>query len=446
MNHWQQAVAGAPGGFVHPNPGGAAPIDDAHAANAAGREPKPEYEAPAVSSRNPLVAVANPLLNLVPQIRWTVHHPNPRWLREHLASEIRQFEMRAQRAGVALETIIGARYCLCTALDEAASLTPWGGSGAWSADSLLVAFHNETWGGEKFFQVLARLSQHAQQHLDLIELLYYCLALGFEGRYRVLDHGRSELDALMRRVARLIRQARGEYGAPLSPHWRDEIPAERARRFVVPVWACAALAGLIGFGAYVAFDLTLAGHSDQVFASIDRMHVPHLQPQQAAMPAVHAAVAPHLAGFLEPEVRAGLVSVRDDAERSVVTLHGDGLFESGSAAVIDRYAPVLGRVADALERAPGHVVVAGYSDNVPVRSARFASNWDLSQARAEAVARLLAARITQTDRIRAEGRGEMDPVAPNDSPAGRARNRRVEITLLAAPSPERAASSVQVTP
>ncbi|MPW21307.1 DotU family type VI secretion system protein [Paraburkholderia sp. CNPSo 3157] len=444
MNHWHEAVAGAHGGFVRPNPGGAPPTPDAQAANSAPQEPMPDYAVPVGS--NPLVAVANPLLNLVPQIRWTVHHPNPRWLREHLASEIRQFEMRAQRAGVALEAIVGARYCVCTALDEAASLTPWGGSGAWSADSLLVAFHNETWGGEKFFQVLARLSEHPQQHLDLIELLYCCLALGFEGRYRVLDNGRAQLDALMQRVAQLIRQARGEFDAPLSPHWRDEIPTERARRFIVPVWACAALAGLIGFGAYLAFELTLARQSDQVFASIDRVHVPHLQSQQPVVESARPASAPRLAGFLDPEVSAGLVSVRDDADRSVVTLHGDGLFESGSAAVIGRYASVLARVADALERAPGRIVVAGYSDNVPVRSARFASNWDLSQARAEAVARLLASRVTQTDRIHAEGRGEMDPVAPNDTPANRARNRRVEITLLAAPSSDGAASSTKVTP
>ena len=106
----------------------------------------------------------------MPQIRSTVHHPNPAWLREHLVVEIRQFEARAQEAGVPSEAIIGARYCLCTALDEAAALTPWGGS-VWSSHSLLVSFHNETWGGEKFFHLLERLSQQPRQHLDLLELL-----------------------------------------------------------------------------------------------------------------------------------------------------------------------------------------------------------------------------------------------------------------------------------
>lgn len=67
--------------------------------------------------------------------------------------------VRCQQAGLTYETIVEARYCLCTALDEAAALTPWGSSGVWSSNGLLVTFHNETWGGEKFFRLLARLSQ-----------------------------------------------------------------------------------------------------------------------------------------------------------------------------------------------------------------------------------------------------------------------------------------------
>lgn len=79
------------------------------------------------NSHNPLVAAANPLLNAIPQIRNSVSHPDPAGLRLRLIDEIRQFEINCQRAGLPYEAIIGARYCLCTALDEAAALTPWGG-------------------------------------------------------------------------------------------------------------------------------------------------------------------------------------------------------------------------------------------------------------------------------------------------------------------------------
>lgn len=100
-----------------------------------------------LSGANPLALAANPLLNLIPQIRVTAHHPDPAQLRNYLVEQVQLFERRAREAQVAPETVIGARYALCTALDETAAKTPWGGGGAWSRHSLLVTFHNETWGG-----------------------------------------------------------------------------------------------------------------------------------------------------------------------------------------------------------------------------------------------------------------------------------------------------------
>ena len=132
------------------------------------------------SSNNQLVAAANPLLNAIPQIRHSVSHDDQVALRQRLIDEIRRFEVRCQQAGLPYEVIVGARYCLCTALDEAAALTPWGSSGVWSSNGLLVTFHNETWGGEKFFQLLARLSQNPREHILLLEMINYCLLLGFE--------------------------------------------------------------------------------------------------------------------------------------------------------------------------------------------------------------------------------------------------------------------------
>jgi type VI secretion system protein ImpK len=234
-------MAVGPGGFVPPNPGGGANNGgnggngDAAGAPLASRgagqqQPqsftawhdarRPHAGDTALAGNNPLVAAANPLLDLIPQIRATGHHDAPAQLREHLVDEVRRFETRAQQSGIAPEVIIGARYCLCTAVDEAAALTPWGGS-IWSSQSLLVMFHNETWGGEKFFQLLSRLVQNPQQHLQLIELIYFCLAMGFEGRFRVIDNGRTQLETLKQRLLQIIRQARGEIAVPLSPHWRS---------------------------------------------------------------------------------------------------------------------------------------------------------------------------------------------------------------------------------
>src|SRR5262249_19782832 len=126
-------------------------------------------------------------------------------------------------------------------------------------------------------------------------------------------------------------------------------------------------------------------------------------------------------------------------DRSVVTILGDGLFKPGKILVASPDQGLLLRVADALNRVPGQVEVLGHTDNVPVRTLRFTSNWELSRARADSVTKLLATRVAR-ERLRSDGRADAEPVAPNDTPQGRARNRRVEITLYVpagAPPPGR---------
>ena len=110
---------------------------------------------------------------------------------------------------------------------------------------------------------------------------------------------------------------------------------------------------------------------------------------------------------------------------------GDTLFDPGSADVASRARPLFDRVAAALNQVPGHVLISGHTDNQPIRSLRFPSNWHLSKERAESVRKLLAVSVTP-DRLTAEGRAETEPVADNSSAESRARNRRVEIMLSAA--------------
>jgi type VI secretion system protein ImpK len=425
-----------PGGFVPPNPGGSAPppADSAakspHAFTAWHDTARPNAGDAILKGNNSLLAAANPLLDLIPQIRATAQHDAPAQLREHLVDEVRRFETRAQKAGIEPAVIIGARYCLCTAVDEAAALTPWGAS-TWSSQSLLVMFQNEAWGGEKFFELLSRLVQNPQQHLQLIELIYFCLAMGFEGRYRVIDNGRSQLETLKQRLLQIIRQTRGEIERPLSPHWQDTTarPVHRARNGL-PFWVVAAMTGVLLMIVFLLLAFSLASRSDAAFSAIGAVRLPQIQ---RAVAAAAPAPSPRLQRFLEAEIRDNLVTVRDEADRSVVILRGDGLFASGSDRVLGRFEPVLIRVAEALNEVQGAVLINGFSDDQPIRSVRFPSNWQLSQARAEAVAKMIGQRLEQPGRLRAEGRGDADPIAPNDSPANRARNRRVEITLLVAP-------------
>lgn len=391
-------------------------------------QPSPTGDLPdVVSGGNPLVAAANTLLNLIPQMRRMVTNPDPGAFQQVLLERVRQFENQAGATGVNMETIIGARYCLCTVLDEAAAQTAWGGTGVWSKYSLLVDLHNETWGGEKFFQLLAKLIQTPHQHIDLIELMYFCLTLGFEGRYRVVENGFAQLEALKARLLQLIENTRGERGQALALRWRGVERKAAPPWTLVPLWVAMALTALLAFLIYFWFNYRLAAQSDDVFSAINGVRFPKFH----AAPV--AAAKPRLRQFLEPEIREGLVEVSDDADRSTITLRGDGLFDPASTVVKPRYTAVLERVAAALGEVSGKVVVNGYTDSSPIRSARFPSNWHLSRERAQAVSELLLRSARDGRQVQAEGRGDADPIAPNTTVEGKARNRRVEIVLLVAP-------------
>src|SRR5690606_37489555 len=124
------------------------------------------------------------------------------------------------------------------------------------------------------------------------------------------------------------------------------------------------------------------------------------------------------------------VAVEEDARTVTVRLRNEGMFRSGSASVEDGYLPLLQRVAAALQEEPGQVIVAGHTDNVPIHTLRFPSNWHLSMARADAVLKILADQGVAPARLTAEGRADSEPIASNDTAEGRNANRRIELILM----------------
>ena len=412
--------------FIKPNPGGRANVQ--RAAETA-REPLPDANTPD-TGLNPLVALANRLLLVVTQLRSTRHVADPVALRNALAQGVRDFVTQAASAGIAPERVMAARYVLCTMLDEAASDTPWGGSGVWAQNSLLTMFHNEAWGGEKVFQLMARLAEKPAANRDLLELIYAALVLGFEGRYRVIDNGRAQLDAVRDKLAQILRQQRGDHAPALAQHWQGQAVKRRAALSWLPLAAVTALAALLLVGVHLALSSSLSDASDPVFAHIQSLRLP-----PPVAPVAQAAPKPRLAQFLQSDIKAGLVAVRDEVDRSVVTIRGDGLFAPASAALVPEREELMGRIGDALARAGGPVLVTGHTDNTPMRSARFPSNWHLSEERARTVRDLLIARKVPAAAIQSEGRAESEPLGANDTPTGRALNRRVEITQMVGRGP-----------
>lgn len=408
--------------FVMPTPGGRRDKPQVNHAGSSRWRDTDEV----VCGSNSLVAVANPILNMIYQVRTLVHNPDPAELKSVLVEDIKRFEARAKQENISQEHIVAARYCLCTVLDETAAKTPWGGGGVWSRYSLLVTFHNETWGGEKFFQILSKVSQSPAVHIDLIELMFYCISLGFQGRYKIVDNGKSELELLRQRLAEVIAGVRGDHVRAFSSNWqgvtKDQTPVWAA----LPVWVSAVVCLILAAALYSVFTLRLSSLSDVTFANILSARLPELT---SDAPTINTSV--RLTQFMQPEIKAKLVRVNETTEAATVTLIGDGLFRSGSVDVSPQYEAIIGKVAQYVDDFGRSVVVSGHTDNQPIRTVRFPSNWHLSNDRARSVAGLLRSQMRAASvQITTQGLGASAPVATNSTAEGRAMNRRVDIKIL----------------
>ena len=378
---------------------------------------------------NLLLNAAAPVLNAVVRIRQAATHDDPAGLRQLLIDEIRLFEQRCKQAGLPFEMIIGARYCLCSVLDEAAAQTPWGTRGVWSGNGMLVSFHNESWGGEKFFQLLSRVSQSPQQHLWLLEVIHYCLLLGYEGRYRGSESGRTQCEGIRKRLAQLIHDARAAESNTATPLVEVHPLVNSLTRPMVPLWACATVAALIACMVYSMLNWRLGNAAEPLLRDIYQTPLPQIMPGRR--PASPQALL-DLRQRLNDVIAAGQLEVSDGAFGSKVIIPADKLFVPDGTVVNPVGRALLAHVASAMKSVKGTVLVSVYTDNRAV-DGRFASSYEFSLARARAITQLLTTQLASGQSVKAEGRGDSNPLLPNDSNENRARNRRVEITLFAAP-------------
>ncbi len=201
---FKPAISGNPEHtMMRPTPGGGG-VPTPGAQRAPGASPPPVAPAPAMPNEafkvarglNPLINAAASLIAVFEKTRSSMTHSDIGGLHQRLVSEIRNFENKLREQGVAPEITLSARYVMCSVLDETVLNTPWGSESAWAQRTLLSVFHNETSGGEKFFLILDRMRQSPAENLHMIELMYVCLSLGFEGKYRLMARGRDAVEQI----------------------------------------------------------------------------------------------------------------------------------------------------------------------------------------------------------------------------------------------------------
>ncbi len=426
--------------IVRPRPGGrSAPF----AASSPGPVAPPAAGTVPAVGANPLIAAAAPLLAAAIRIgAGRGRNPDPEQLRRGMIEAVREFEPRALATGLDTRSLRAARYALCATIDDLVLSTPWGSTSTWTAQSLTSIFHNEVSGGERFFDILQDMEKDLGRHGPVVELMYLCTSLGFEGRYRVMPRGIAALTELRDSLYRTVRQRRGEFERELSPHWRGLETGYKPLAQRVSIWMLAVGTLAAACLIYLVFDFTLATASDVAFNELAalpplgaiavprRAAVVPPPPPTPAMVAATNSGAPQFDKFLAPEIREGLVKVFEDPQTITVRLINRTMFASGSAVLNNSSLPLLQRIGTALQATKGDVLVNGYTDNQPIHTVQFPSNWQLSQARADAVARVIESKLSDPKRARAVGKGDTAPIASNVTPQGREQNRRTEIVLM----------------
>jgi type VI secretion system protein ImpK len=373
------------------------------------------------------------LLGLASRVRGTVAQRDVEGLRDRVVRELKAFEAKASATGLPRELLRSAHYALCATIDDLVLSTPWGGQSSWPKRNMVSTFHNEVTGGERFYEILNHLNKNPGRNADVMELMYVCLALGFEGRLRVTGRGTSEHSRLRDGVYRILRERRGEFERDLSPHWRGLAAGHRPLTSYIPAWVIAAVTAAVLMLMFMGFTYALSGLSDGAYADLAQLPPsgPVALARVAPPPPPPPPPAPNtFTKFLEPEIKEGLVTVDENAQRILVRITGDGMFQSGSDKLDPKYLSIMTRVGKALETEPGTAVITGHTDNVPIKTLRFPSNFELSVARADSVAKIVDAQMSDPSRLTSEGRGEAEPIADNKTPEGRRQNRRIELIVM----------------
>jgi chemotaxis protein MotB len=273
---------------------------------------------------------------------------------------------------------------------------------------------------------MARRKRHHEEHTnheawaipygDLITLLLaffvvmYAISSVNEGKFRVLS---DSLVAAFR-------------GTPMAPepiqvgHLARALQSSPAGTFGTIVPMDMEVARMISEADDSGWDLPegeggdgLEGDPERLFAEgIDRL-------------------AERISAAMMPLIDADLIRMRREQFWIEVEINTELLFASGSAALFPEARPVLDTLSDILRDLPVRINVEGFTDNLPISTPAFPSNWELSGARASSVIRLFAENGLNPAKMAAVGFGEHRPISDNDTPEGRSRNRRVTIVILA---------------
>lgn len=282
--------------------------------------------------RNPLLEESADILAVLATSVRQPSVPDPAALKRYFIQAIRAFEENVKSRGMSESTAFNASYVVAAMVDDLVMETPWGGteSSGWSQEPVLLLLHNDLSGGERFFEILDRVSSIGNRDDHLLELLYVCLSLGFKGQFMAPEHA-GELRNRKRDAYELISWRRDIVGKALSPHADSPVGERHGLARSIPFWVTGVVVGALVISLHLSYAVAVHNQTDPVFErletfarfELDRdiaaapqrpalpepIYVPEREPEPPELPDPHLITFPHGGARLTDDHRAELDTV-----------------------------------------------------------------------------------------------------------------------------------------
>lgn len=166
---------------------------------------------------NPVADAASHLFSVLGKLKTLTTYRQLEKLQQELIQEVNSFQDTVKTLGYNAEYVIVCKYILCATFDDIISNTNWGAQGQWDCYNLLAAFNQDTQHQNKFFSIMERAIKEPSHYIDLMEVMYICLSMGYKGQYRTTEHSQYQLEQITNTLYKHIRAYRGSFSKTLSP-------------------------------------------------------------------------------------------------------------------------------------------------------------------------------------------------------------------------------------
>lgn len=374
---------------------------------------------------NILLGQARDIISLASHLSTLTPSNSIEQLRIDVENLFRLFTNKLKEQGVSEEVVLTARYQLCCLIDELVLSTPWGIESPWSQQTLLSKYHNETSGGEKFFLIANKLMEYPQRNLDLIELCYVCISLGFRGKYRLSQTSDRDISNICNMLYQPISLHRPA-AADLSPHWHAAAPLAPSIEKRIPPTLLFTFLSFVCVAVFIGLLSNLNAKASPLLAKIETIAWQDLLSTVSEQTQRQSNIdneLKQLRDALATAITAHKVVVVTQDNMLVIRLISDGLFPPGSTQINQDELPDLNSLVQAILAHSNSVIIVGHTDS----TGRAESNWTISRHRAEAIETWLKSTSPTIKNTITRGMADTQPLV---SGRDASENRRVELLLL----------------